>query len=270
MQIDIGEVSLNYEFRGTGDGLVLIHGFSDNLGVWHNQVPVFSKHYQVLTYDFRGHGRTRTPDGEMTMAMHADDLAALLNAVEIERACVLGHSMGGRIALEFVLKYPERSAGLVMANMSAPSMGVTMSGKQAELSEKHVRMVTRLSESGDIEAITDELAAKSLSRAFQEQHPEICRKYKELKKQNDPKHYPALIQAMIKAMAMPPDLTLVACPALLIAGEHDPYMNLEVVAAMERDMAKAELKILPSGHAPAIETPEAFNTVVLDFLNSLT
>ena len=270
MKIYANEINMNYELTGEGTCLVLIHGFSDNLTMWYNQVPEFSRHYQVITYDFRGHGQTETPDGEFSMELFADDLYALLKALNIEKACVLGYSMGGRIALEIALKYPEITSGLVMANMGVTGKELKMSEEQAELTGKHVRMVIRLCETGDIEALADELVAKSLSLKFQERQPEICRNYKELKLQNDPKHYSSVMQAMLRTMETPPDLSRVECPVLIIAGEHDPFMNLEVVKAMEKDMARAVLKILPAGHAAAIEVPEAFNEVVLDFMNSLS
>ena len=270
MKIYANEINLNYELTGEGNCLVLIHGFTDNLTMWYKQVPEFSKHYQVLTYDFRGHGRTETPDGEFSMELFADDLYALLKALNIENACVIGYSMGGRIALEFALKYPKIPSGLVMANMGVAGKELKMSKEQAELTGKHMRMVTRLCETGDIEALADELVGKSLSLEFQERQPEIYKNYKELKMKNDPKHYSSVIQAMLRVMGNPPDLSRVECPVLLIAGEYDPFMNLEVVKGMEKDMARAILKILPAGHATAIEAPEAFNEVVLDFINSLS
>ncbi|MBU2546767.1 MAG: alpha/beta hydrolase [Proteobacteria bacterium] len=265
MHIDIGEISFHYQLAGQGPGLVLIHGFSDNLGMWYEQIPEFSKRCQVLAYDFRGHGRTRSPEGRISMDMHADDLAALLEALGMERPVVAGYSMGGRIALEFALKHPRAVAGLVMANMGVAGRNYQMSGQQAELTGRHIKMVLRLCETGDVAAIAEELVSKSLSREFQVDRPDVSRRYRDLKMENDPKHYTAVMEAMLETMASPPDLSRVACPVLLIAGEYDPFMNPEILDEMERKMA-AELKILPSGHASAIEAPEAFNRAVLDFV----
>jgi len=270
MKIYANEIKMNYELTGKGISLVLIHGFTDNLNMWYKQVPEFSKHYQVLTYDFRGHGQTETPNGEFSMELFADDLYALLKALNIENTCVLGYSMGGRIALEFALKYPEITSGLIMANMGVAGKELKMSKEQAELTGKHIRMVTRLCESGDIDALADELIGKSLSLEFQERQPEICENYKKLKLQNDPKHYSSVIQAMIRAMGTPPDLSRVECPVLLIAGEYDPFMNIEVLKGMEKEMSRTALKILGAGHATAIEAPEAFNEVVLEFMKFLS
>ena len=265
MQIDINGMTLNYELEGEGDCLVLIHGFSDHLGMWYGQRPEFSRYYRVLAYDFRGHGRTITPGGGMSMVGHADDLLAMLEALDIDRAALVGYSMGGRIGLEFALKYPEKVTGLVMANMGVAGREFKMSGEQAELTRKHLRMMIRLCESGDLGALAEELTVKSLSREFQAARPEVGQRYKELKLQGDPRHYPAVIQAIIETLDSPPDLTQVGCPVLLVAGEKDPFKNPEIINDMQSRM-KADLKVLPTGHASAIEAPELFNKIVLDFL----
>ena len=66
MKIKANNISINYEVAGSGEWLTLIHGAGDNLNAWYNQVPAFSQHYQVLTYDVRGHGQTELPEGELT------------------------------------------------------------------------------------------------------------------------------------------------------------------------------------------------------------
>ncbi|MFC1823948.1 alpha/beta fold hydrolase [Thermodesulfobacteriota bacterium] len=269
MKIDANGINMNYELNGKGTCLVLIHGFSDNLTMWYNQAPEFSRHYQVIAYDFRGHGKTETPEREFSMELFADDLYALLKALNIEKAGILGYSMGGRIGLEFALKYPEIITGLIMANITVAGKELKISEQQAELMGKHLRMMTRLCESGNLEVLADELVTKSLSPEFQEREPQILRNYKEIKLQNDPMHYSSVMQAMIRSLETPPDLTRVECPVLLIAGEHDPFLNLKVVRAMERDMARSVLKILPAGHAAAIEAPDVFNKTVLEFMKSL-
>lgn len=269
MIIELSDISLNYELRGDGDSVVLIHGFSDNLNMWHDQVAALSPGYQVLTYDFRGHGRTRTPDTEMTMEMHANDLAMLLAALEIETACITGYSMGARIALEFALRYPQKTTGLVMANMAVAGRESPMSAKTAALTQKHLRMVIRLCETGDMAAIATELVSKSLSPDFQKIHPQVVQQYRDVKMQNDPRGFPAVIRAMLGALDTPPDLGQVAAPALLLAGEHDPFKNPDLVVAMQKEMPQADVKVLSAGHATAIEAPKAFNEVLQAFLKTL-
>ena len=117
MKITANGIGMNYKLSGRGECLVLIHGFTDNLNMWHNQVPEFEKHCRVLTYDVRGFGWT-DKGGDYSMSLFADDLWHLLNALGIRSACVLGYSMGGRIGLEFALSHPEMTKGLIFANRS--------------------------------------------------------------------------------------------------------------------------------------------------------
>lgn len=269
MKVKAGGINMNYELSGEGACLVLIHGFSDNLTMWYNQVPEFTKQFQVLTYDVRGHGQTETPEGEFSMDLFADDLHALLGALNIERACVLGYSMGGRIGLQFALKYSEMVTGLVFANSGVMLPDIQPSPEQiAEMMERREQMMD-LIETDDIEAIADAMAERSLSPGFKDKEPATFQRYKEVKLQNNPKPYLPIMQAMTEAMANPPDLTQLRCPALIIAGEHDSFMAVDVASSMEKAIKDATVKILPTGHAAAIEAPEEFNKAVLGFMNSL-
>jgi pimeloyl-ACP methyl ester carboxylesterase len=269
MRIGAGGIETNYEVTGEGASLVLIHGFTDNLNMWFNQVPVFSRRFKVLTYDLRGHGKTEIPEGRFSMEIFADDLRALLEALDVEKACVLGYSMGGRIGLEFALRYPQMTTGLVFANSGVRGSRVQATAEQiAELVERRKQMV-ELFETGDIEVVADGMAERSFSPGFRDGNPAEFQKFKDIKLQNDPGHYLAIMQAMVEAVTNPPDLTQLGCPALIIAGERDGFMALDEAKSMEQAISDVTVTILPTGHAAAIEAPQAFNQAVLDFVGRL-
>jgi 3-oxoadipate enol-lactonase len=269
MKIEAGGIEINYELSGQGDPLVLIHGFSDNLAMWFNQVPAFSGRYKVLTYDVRGHGKTETREARFSMEIFADDLRALLEALGIEKAFLLGYSMGGRIGLRFALEHPEMTAGLVFANSGVLGSDVELTAEQiAEMVERRKQMV-ELFETGDIEAIADGMAERSFSPGMRDRDPVTFEKYKGIKLQNDPRHYLAIMQAMVEAVTNPPDLTQLDCPALIIAGEQDAFMTVDEARSMERALRDVTVTILPTGHAAAIEAPREFNRAVLDFVGRL-
>lgn len=265
MKIYANEINMNYELNGEGTCLVLIHGFSDNLTMWYNQVPEFSKFYKVLTYDVRGHGKTETPEGEFSMGVFADDLHALLKALNIEKACVLGYSMGGRIGLEFALKCSEMAVGLILANSGIRGPDVPVTEEQMRL----IQDLMDLFQSGDIDAIADAMAEQAFSPGLRDRQPEVVKKYREVKLLNAPKHYVSIMQAMMPAMEAPPDLAQLKCPVLIIAGEHDGFMTMDVMKWTEKAIGDSVLKIFPTGHASAIEAPYAFNQAVLDFMKRL-
>lgn len=268
MKIQANGVVTNYDLVGEGDYLVLIHGFTDNLTMWYNQVPVFSKQYKVLTYDVRGHGQTDSPDDKISLDTLADDLYALLKALNINKTFVLGYSMGGRIGLEFALKHPDMTSGFIFANSGIPGPVFQLSEKEiTEMLEKQ-SLLEKLIESGDIEAISEVMTEFSFSPGFKNREPEVYQRYKEVKLKNDPRHYLSILKAIVENFQNPPDLTRLKCPALIIAGDQDSFMKLEVAESMEKAIPNAQVKILPTGHASALEMPEQFNQAILEFLES--
>ncbi|MBN1255421.1 MAG: alpha/beta hydrolase [Deltaproteobacteria bacterium] len=269
MKIKVGDVEINYEVSGEGKCLVLIHGFSDNLTMWYNQVPVFNKQFKVLTYDVRGHGKTEMAGEGFSMELFADDLFNLLETLDIKEACIVGYSMGGRIGLEFAIKHPEMTTGLVLANSGVMGPDVQLTPEQMAGRKEHRQRMMDLVETGKIEIIADTMAENSLSPGFKDREPAVFQRYKEVKMQNDPTYYPKVMQGTAEAMANPPDLTKLKCPTLIIAGEYDGIMGEAVITYMAEAIKDVTVKVLSTGHASAIEAPEAFNQAVLDFVNKL-
>jgi pimeloyl-ACP methyl ester carboxylesterase len=262
MKIKANGIEMNYELFGEGNCLVLVHGYTDNLNLWYNQVPALSEHHRVLTYDVRGFGKTEVREATYSMELFAEDLRALLEALDIESACVLGYSMGGRIALQFALAHPEMTAGLILANSG---IGET---PNPEMQERRKMMVEVLKK-GDIEVIAELMTEASFSPGLKERNPTAYGKYKSIKMQNDPSEYLAIMEAIVVAIDSPAAFDSLRCPALIIAGDRDGFMDLRVAEAMRDAIPDAEMHVLPTGHAAAIEEPEAFNRAVLGFLERL-
>jgi 3-oxoadipate enol-lactonase len=262
MKITANGIAMNYELSGSGKCLVLMHGFSDNLNMWFNQTSEFSKRYHVLAYDVRGFGRTEVAKQPHSMSLFAEDLYELLRALQIESARILGYSMGGRIALEFALRHPEMTEGLIFANSgvgAAPSPDM----------EERRNMMAGILKQGNIDVISEIMTTASFSPDFGERNPAAFQKYKSIKMQNDPSEYYAIMQAIVGAIDSPVDLKRLKCPVLIIAGEHDGLMEVSVAESMKKAIKNAELHLLPTGHAAAIEAPAQFNRIVLDFLARL-
>jgi pimeloyl-ACP methyl ester carboxylesterase len=260
MKIKVNGIEMNYDLSGKGENLVLIHGFTDNLNMWYNQVPEFSKHYQVLRYDVRGFGQTEKSPGPFSMDLFADDLHGLLRTLGLPSACVLGYSMGGRIALEFCLKYPQEATGLVLANsvVGAPSTPER---------EQRMKMMMEMIQAGNNEFIAETMTVYSFSPGFKEKDPARFNQYKAIKLQNDPLGYLPVMTAMGAAALVPVDLNRIKCPVLMLAGTADNFMPLNVAEEMHKKLKGAVLKTFSTGHITAIETPNEFNETVLAFLN---
>jgi len=124
-KVKVDDIQIYYEVRGEGFPLVMIQGLSDNLDCWDPRlVEELSRKYKLVMFDNRGAGRTDISYREYTMKLFADDTAGLMDALGISKAHVLGLSMGGMIAQELVLNYPEKVAKLVLC--STGSRGVSI------------------------------------------------------------------------------------------------------------------------------------------------
>jgi pimeloyl-ACP methyl ester carboxylesterase len=119
-------VKIHYQQVGEGPDLVMIHGLTGNLAVWHLQiVPALSEHFRILTYDLRGHGHSDTPQSGYTLDDMADDLLGLLDALEIDRPFVAGHSYGADIALYHALHHPLRVQEVIAIEAALPALEET-------------------------------------------------------------------------------------------------------------------------------------------------
>lgn len=115
----INDINVYYELHGEGVPLLLIAGLGSGVSLFARSIPIFSKDRKVIAFDNRGAGRTDKPDIPYTIEMMADDAAGLLRFLDIKQADVLGVSMGGRIAMDLAIRYPEMVRGLILASTSA-------------------------------------------------------------------------------------------------------------------------------------------------------
>lgn len=112
----VNGIKICYEIHGVGYPVILIHGYGGTKEEWLVQVGALSTHFKVITFDSRGAGKSDRPNLPYTMDMFADDINSLLEFLEIEKGHVIAQSLGGMIAQNFVLKYPERVNKLVLIN----------------------------------------------------------------------------------------------------------------------------------------------------------
>ena len=105
----VGDIDIYYEVHGSGpQTLVMVRGLGSNLCAWYEQTPVLARHFRTVVFDNRGAGRTDKPDAPYSMRQMAADTVGLMDALAIDRAALLGISMGGMITQEFALNYPGR------------------------------------------------------------------------------------------------------------------------------------------------------------------
>lgn len=263
-KVQVGNVGLYYEEHGAGEPLLLVPGFGTGLWIWYRQIPALAEAFRVVAFDPRGVARSDKPDEAMSMRGYADDAAALLEALKIERAHVLGASFGGFVAQEFALAYPSRTRSLILCCTSfggprhCPPATETL---QAIASTKGLN--------------TEERVRENLLLAFSPQFvaddaQEVERVIR-LRGENDVPEY-AYLRQLQAAMAFNAEdrVAEIEAPTLVITGDADVIVPHENSLNLAAKIPNATLRIIEGGsHTFFIERPEEFNSVVIDFIKSL-
>ena len=260
-----GDFSVFYEVEGEGPALVFLHGGGGNASSWWQQVAHFSKSYKTIVVDNRGFGRTHPINPEVAdINAFADDVCAVLDAEDIDKAHLICQSLGGWTGLRMALGKPERVKSLTVSNSP---MGVLY----PKAMEDAFTFVMSLAGSGM--AIED----AALSKQFRESKPEAFWLYRHLNQLNpltlrgaelgiEPNQF---VQRMFAPDIQIPmeKLAEVTVPTLLVGGRHDPLVKPETMEEYARHIPGAQAKIFEgAGHSPYFEIPDAFNAFISSFL----
>jgi pimeloyl-ACP methyl ester carboxylesterase len=269
----VRDVDLYYEEHGSGAALLCIMGFATDSTGWLLQVPDFSQRYRTIVFDNRGVGRSDKPTTAYTIHEMADDAAALLDHLKIERAHVVGLSMGGMIAQELVLRHPRRVRGLVLA--------ATFPEPDAATEEQRTVLFTQMggtiTETGEMRI---DFTAMNPMMFFQHLLPLVFNPsfiQTELPKLmqlfSGALQYGFSIEAIlgqlqaVMAHKATDRLAHITAPTLVLTGDADRLIAPANSDVLAQTIPGAKLVTIPGGsHAFNIEMPDLFNRTVLDFL----
>jgi pimeloyl-ACP methyl ester carboxylesterase len=269
----IGSLDLYYEEHGAGEPLLLIMGLAADSTAWMFQVPEFAEKYRTIVFDNRGVGRSSKPAGPYSIHEMADDAAALLDVLHVQRAHVVGVSMGGMIAQELALRHPERVHGLVLA--------CTYPEPDADIERNRRFSVQQLggsiTDGGDVQI---DLKAINPMDFLQQLLPLVFNQEfianelpKLLQVFSGALQYGFSMEAILGQVGAVMNhkatdrLGKITAPTLVITGDADrliPPANSDILA---KGIPGAKLVKIPGGsHGFNFETPEVFNRAVLEFL----
>jgi 3-oxoadipate enol-lactonase len=257
--IVVNGVRLAYVDVGTGPAVLFVHGFMADRTMWSEQV-VALEGWRRIVPDLRGMGLSEAPEGRYGMAVYADDLAALLDALDVERAVVCGLSMGGYVAFEVLRRHRERVAALAVLDARAE-------GDTPDRKASRNDMVARV-RNGDARVLEDELASRFLA----ESAPADVRRRLERMMERSPV---AGTVGALEAMRDRPDSTQLLgsignLPTLLLIGEHDSRTPQASMRALADEVPGATFEVITSaGHIPPLENPEETTTKLRRFLTGL-
>jgi pimeloyl-ACP methyl ester carboxylesterase len=240
----VNGLELYYEVHGSGPALLLLHGGMTTIGDFALLLPTLAQSHQVIAYERQGHGHTADIDRPMTLSNDADDLAALLRHLKIDKADIFGYSTGGTVALGFALRYPQMVRKLVLLSAIYNEAGYT-----------------------------PEMMA-GLRHATAEAMPPIMREmYEQVAPR--PQDWPQLVARSVEAAAAfkgwkPDELRALNIPTLIAVGDGD-IVRTEHAVEMFRLIPDARLAILPSTDHIGIlfQRAEWLASMTEDFLTEL-
>jgi 3-oxoadipate enol-lactonase len=248
------------DYQGSGPLLVLLHGIGGNRSNWQRQLPVFARHFTAAAWDARGFGDSDDYDGPLNFADFSADLLRVTNHFGAEKAHLVGLSMGGRIALDFYGRHPERVASLVLADTSVARRGPRKEEEIAEWLRVRKQPLLEGKEPKEIaydiaKTLTDPAVAP---QAFAHMRESIAALRKD--------SYLKTLDSVTRYESFPP-FDSVQVPTLALTGQWDRIAPPELVRDMAQALPNAQFVVLANtGHMSNIEQPDAFNTAVLQFL----
>lgn len=250
------------DVEGQGPLLVFLHGIGGNRSNWRDQLPVFAGDFTAAAWDARGYGGSEDYDGPLDFADLSRDLLRVLDHFGAERAHLCGLSMGGRVAMDFHDRHPERVASLTLCD--------TQPGLARMPAEKR-REFIRLRQEPLLAGKTPADIAPSIARSLV-----------------SPRAVPGAFERLVESMAAlragsylktiegsflyerAPDLESIRVPTHIVVGADDTLTPPDLARAMAGRIAGARLTIIPeAGHLANLEQPERFNAAVLGFLREL-
>jgi pimeloyl-ACP methyl ester carboxylesterase len=260
-----------YEETGEGQALIFVHGAFADGRIWESQWQHFSNRYHLVRYDLRGHGQTGGSSLEhYSMATYADDLASLLDALEIESPIVCGLSWGGSIAQAYAIRYPGRIKALVLAG-SMVAIDLTFTDKllcQVLVPKWLMSLIVRSMSVQNFTRFSFKLARLTMGKYWLSRDEHARQYLEQCMFQMDSVEYLKIWEAMYGFHLFP--LERITCPTLLLNGELESRNIFQHSKEILRLIPHAETKIIPRAqHGMNLEEPQLFNELVEKFLQSI-
>lgn len=260
MYLDVDGLSTYVERRGGGDPVVLVHALGTSLRSWDPAAEILARQWEIITYDYRGHGRTEKVPGTATIPRMADDLAGLLSRLGVASVHVVGLAVGAMIAQHLAVDHPGvvRSLVLVSPRSELDARGVKYNEERADAVEAR-----------GMRAVVDVTIERAFPPDYERRHPEVIAGFRGELLANDPHGYAAVCRGL-GTFCVTPRLHEIRCPTLLLVGELDRLCPPDQAAAMQSRIADARVEVLPGiGHFSLVEAPATITERCAGFLSTL-
>lgn len=235
-------IKMYYEVYGTGEPLVLLHGFGGSSANWAQFIPSFSKHYQVIAVDMRGHGRSTNPSNTFTHRQSAMDIFALMDQLRIQKFKAIGVSSGGMTLLHMATQQPGRVEAMILVDATSyfpePAREIMRSSTAETMTPQDWEEARKVHMYGD------------------EQIRALRREFHNFKDSYDDMNF------------TPPYLATITAYTLVIHGDHDQFFPVGIPAQVYCSVPHSFLWIIPNGgHVPILRRDKEFTDIALEFLS---
>ncbi|TWU30417.1 alpha/beta fold hydrolase [Bythopirellula polymerisocia] len=266
--VQLDTIQLTYSDSGSGQPVVLLHGFPLDHAMWTPQIVALSDHARVIAPDLRGFGQSTLgpQDAEQGVEMHqyAADILGLLDKIGVKEPVILcGFSMGGYILWQFALRYPERVKAIVLCDTRAVA-------DTAEAREGRIKTADEVLRLG-----TDSLVAgmlpKMLSKATLSQRPEVVRQVTQIMRSCQPAAVAAALRGMAEREDVTAKLAKISQPALIIVGTEDAISPPAEMRSISESLSHVQFVEIPeAGHMTTMENAGAVSESLQRFVTEMT
>ncbi|HTJ95378.1 MAG TPA: 3-oxoadipate enol-lactonase [Pararobbsia sp.] len=249
-------IEIRYALSGTPGAptVILSHGLAADLSMWEPQLEMLSQSFSVLCYDIRGHGGSSSTPGDYSLALLAQDVLALMDALGIAKAHYIGLSLGGMIGQYLGAWHGDRFESLTLCATTSDAPKASWHARVLEAREVGIAPL--------VNATVD----RWITPAFQREQPELVEKMRAMVLGTSLDGY-AGSAAAIRDMELSGVLNRIAVPTLVIAGEEDKSTPLPVLERIARSIPGAQWQAIPeAAHMPTMERPALCNPVIERFL----
>jgi 3-oxoadipate enol-lactonase len=248
------------EHAGSGALVVFLHGIGGNRRNWEEQVPFFAQRYHAAAWDARGYGDSDDYEGPLNFQSYADDVVRVLDHFGARKAHICGLSMGGRIAMDLIARYPDRVLTLTLCDTHKGFAGFSEEKKKAFIASRKEPLLAGKEPKDIAGPVARTLVGPNASKeAFDKLVDSMTRLHKE--------SYIKSIEATVM-MDVRSDLARIGVPTHVVVGSEDKLTTVAMAKEITAEIPGAELTVIDdAGHLVNIEKPAEFNKAVIGFID---
>lgn len=256
------ERGTHVEVTGEGPPLLLMHSFWCDSSMWRSQIASWSKDYQVVTMDFRGHGKSAPSKGAYVIDDLVQDAFGVLDALNYKTAVWIGLSIGGMVAQRAALANSKRVQALVLIDTDAEAFPLAL--------RMRYRMLSVIARVAGLKPFIETVTRAMFGETSFQQRQELVDEWRERFASADRRSILHMLRALIKRKSILDQLALIHCPAFVISGIEDRSIPLAHSRRMTERLGQASiLELTEAGHLCCIERPDAVSEAVLEFLDGI-